>query len=78
MNQDKDIDEFIEQHIHYIRRMSVISDVQLRIILKHTAASDPSVIDKFKENKIKKQYNEIAQLAKDIKTNPVKLGRKVA
>lgn len=77
MENDKDIDEFIENHIQYIRRMSNVPDAQLRIILKHTAMKDPSVVEKFKENRIKKQYNEITELAKNIKTEPKKLARRV-
>ncbi len=35
------------------------------------------VIDKFKENRMKKEYNEITQMDKDIRTDPAKLGRRV-
>lgn len=78
MSDDNDISEFIESHIRYIRKMNLLTDEQLRMIFKMKAIEDSSIIDKFKENRIKKQFNEIASLAKDIKTNPTKLGRKVA
>jgi hypothetical protein len=68
-----EIDEFIESHIKYIRRMASLQDVQLRALLKLKATEDPSILEKFKENKIKKQMDEVSQLAKAIKTPATQL-----
>ncbi len=75
---DSDVDEFIESHIKYIRKMNLLTDDQLRYIFRSKIIEDPTIIEKFKEKKIKKQYDDIIKISKDIKTSPLKIGRKVA
>ncbi len=71
-------EEFIQNHINYIRRMALLNDDIIRLLLRQKVAEDPSIIEKFKENKMKKEFSLIEQMAKDIKTEPMKLARKVA
>lgn len=75
---DNEIDEFVDSHIKYLRRMNLLDDDQLRHIFKMKAIEDPSILEKFKENKMKKELDTIKELAKSMQTPATKLGRKVA
>ncbi|MDD3474358.1 MAG: hypothetical protein PHP08_00460 [Candidatus Dojkabacteria bacterium] len=78
MNSEQDTEiEFIENHIKYIRRMSLLDDNAIRAILKIKLAEDSTLLEKYKDNKLKKQLDEIKYLAKDIKTEPSKIARRV-
>ncbi len=76
-----DEEEFIQSHINYIRRMALLNDDNIRMLLKLKIADDPSIIEKFKDNKMKKQYDDIRSIAKNISKDNLslnKLGRQVA
>lgn len=73
-----DEEEFIESHIRYIRRMASLDDNQIRALLRIKIAENSSIVEKFKDIKMKKQLDEIKLMAKDIKTQPDKIARRVA
>lgn len=74
-NQDEK--DFIESHIKYIRKMASLDDNSLRALLKIKLTEDSTLLEKFKENKMKKQLDDIKLMAKSIKTEGNKIARKV-
>lgn len=69
--------EFIEHHIKYIRKMSTLTDGQMRSLLRLKLVEDPSIVQEFSSKKAKKEYQELSDLAKTIKANPNQIARKV-
>ena len=68
----------IEDQIKYIRRMSLLTDEQLRAFLTQHLIEHPHLINKYEQEEQAKMIHDITKAAKDIKSNPLKLARKVA
>ncbi len=78
MSESNNQNKFIDSHIKYIRRMALLTDDQLKFLLQAKLFQDNTILDKFKDSESKKQFNELSLMAKDIKTESLKLARKVA
>ena len=72
------IQEMINNQINYIRRMSLLSDEQLRMVLTQHILEHPHTVDNYEKEEQKKMFSDIAKAAKDVKSNPIKMARKVA
>lgn len=72
-----DVNAFIDNHIKYIRQMSLLDDNALRALLKIKIAEDSTILEKFKDVQMKKQLDSLKLMAKDVGTNPVKIARRV-
>lgn len=75
---DPKIQKMVTNQINYIRRMSILSDDQLRTILLQQIIEHPHLVDNYQEEEQKKMYHDITKAAKDVRTNPIKISRKVA
>lgn len=56
------IDEVIDGHIAYIRRMSMLTDTQLRALFRKAISEKPEILEIFKEDK--KVLLELRKMAK--------------
>jgi len=75
---DPKIQTLIENQIKYIRRMSILTDEQLRAFLTQHLIEHPHLLDKYEQEEQTKMLHDMTKAAKDIKSNPLKLARKVA
>jgi len=71
------IQSMIESQINYIRRMSLLSDEQLRVFLAQHLIEHPHLIEKYEQEEQKKMLHDITKAARDVKSNPLKIARKV-
>ena len=70
--------EMIESQLLYIRRMSMMTDEQIKIFLAQQILKHPHIKENFTEEEQKKMNHDFNIAAKNIKSNPLKLARKVA
>ena len=75
---DPKTQSIIDNQIKYIRKMSLLTDEQMRIVLTQQVLEHPHLIDNYKDEENKKINNDMINAAKDIKSSPLKLARKVA
>ena len=71
------IQSMIESQINYIRRMSMLSDEQLRAFLAQHLIEHPHLIEKYEQEEQTKMLHDITKAAKDVKSSPLKIARKV-
>ncbi len=75
---DPKIQKMVDSQVAYIRRMSLLSDEQLRLLLTHQLIEHPHLIDNYEQEEQKKMLHDITKAAKDVKSSPIKLARQVA
>lgn len=75
---DPKIQEMVNSQVMYIRRMSILSDEQLKLLLTQQLLEHPHLVDNYVNEEQKKMFHDITKAAKDIKSNPIKLARQVA
>lgn len=75
---DTDIEESIERYIQHLRQMSMLTDDQLRQILRKAAIDRPEMFETFKDASKKKMLQDIKKMVKDMQEYPTKFARKVA
>lgn len=75
---DPKIQQIIDNQIHYIRRMSILNDDQIRQVLYQQVIEHPHLVDNYNEEEQKKMFHDITKAAKDVKSSPIKISRKVA
>jgi hypothetical protein len=78
MLEDQKIKESIERYIAHVRQMAALSDGDLRLLLTKAAQENPEMFEAFSQASAKKDTIEMKKMAKDIKTDPKKIARKVA
>ncbi len=71
------VQTMIESQINYIRRMSLLTDEQLRIFLAQHLIEHPHLIEKYEQEEQKKMLHDITKAAQNIKSNPLKIARKI-
>ncbi len=71
------IQEMVNSQVMYIRRMSLLSDEQLKLLLTQQLLEHPHLIDNYEQEEQKKMLHDITKVAKDVKSSPVKLARRV-
>lgn len=74
---DPKIQTLIENQIKYIRRMSILTDEQLRAFLVQHLIEHPHLVEKYEAEEQIKMMHDIKKAAKDVKSSPLKLARKV-
>lgn len=74
---DPKVQQMVDSQVNYIRRMAMLSDEQLRILLTQQILQHPHLVDNYEAEEQKKMVHDITKAAKDIKSNPIKFARKV-
>ena len=74
---DTKIQQMVNSQVSYIRRMSLLSDEQLRILLTQQLIEHPHLIDNYEKEEQKKMLHDMTKAAKDIRSNPLKIARRV-
>ncbi len=74
---DPKIQTLIENQIKYIRRMSILTDDQLRMFLTQHLVEHPHLIEKYEQEEQTKMLHDITKAAKDVKSSPLNLARRV-
>ncbi len=75
---DPKIQTIIEHQIQYIRRMSIMTDDQLRMFFTQHLIEHPHLVEKYEQEEQTKMIHDITKAAKDVKSSPTKLARRVA
>lgn len=73
---DTDIEESIERYIEHIRRMNLLTDDQLRLLLRQKALEDQDSFQALKDAASEKALRDIKRAAKDIRGDPRKFARR--
>jgi len=71
------IQTIIENQIKYIRRMSLLTDEQLRIFLAQHLIEHPHLVEKYEQEEQTKMLHDITKAARNVKSSPLKFARKV-
>lgn len=74
---DTKIQEMVNSQVMYIRRMAMLPDETLRILLTQQLLEHPHIVDNYIEEEQKKMLHDIMKTAKDINSNPLKIARRV-
>lgn len=78
---DSDIEESIVRYIEHIRRMALLTDDQITMLLRQVATENPGAFDVLKDAAQKKSLHDamkdMKQAAKDIRGDARKFARKV-
>lgn len=74
---DPKIQKMVDSQILYIRRMAMLPDEQLKILLTQQILQHPHLVDNYEQEERKKMFSDITKAAKDMKSNPIKIARKV-
>jgi len=75
---DPKIQNIVDSQVKYIRRMSLLPDEQLRILLTQQIMEHPHLVENYEEEEQKRMLHDITKAAKNVNSNPLKLARKVA
>lgn len=75
--EDVEVNEAIERYIHHVRTMASMTDDQLRMVLKQAAIDNPEMFETFKLSTKKKALLDIKKIAKEVKTDPRSIARRV-
>lgn len=75
---DPKIQEMVNSQVLYIRRMAMLPDETLRILLTQQLINHPHLIDNYENEEQKKMLHNITKAAKDVKSSSIKISRKVA
>lgn len=71
------IEEMIEGQLKYIRRMALLTDDQIRTIIRKKIAENPDMISHYQDTSQKKLLDDITKMSRDIKGDPTKFARRV-
>ncbi len=74
---DPKIQEMVNSQVLYIRRMAMLPDEQLRMLLTQQILEHPHLVDNYENEEQKKMLYNITKAARDVKSNPLKLARRV-
>lgn len=75
---DPKIQEMVNSQVMYIRRMAMLPDETLRMLLTQQLIEHPHLIDNYENEEQKKMLHNITKAAKDVKSSSIKISRKVA
>lgn len=75
---DPRIQEMVNSQVLYIRRMAILSDEQLKLLLTQQLIEHPHLVDNYVNEEQKKMLHDITKAAKNIKSSPIRLARQVA
>jgi hypothetical protein len=72
------IEEMVEGQLKYIRRMALLTDDQIRSLIRQKIAERPEMINHYQDTSQRKLLDDIAKMSKDIKGDPTKFARRVS
>jgi len=75
---DPKIQNMVDSQVKYIRRMAMLPDETLKMLLTQQVLEHPHLIDNYEDEEQKKMLHDITKAAKDVKSDSLKLARKVA
>lgn len=71
------IQQMVNSQIQYIRRMAMLPDEQLRLLLTQQILEHPHLVDNYENEEQKKMFSDLKKVAIDVKSNPLKFARKI-
>ena len=71
------IEEMVDGQLKYIRRMALLTDDQIRSVIRQKIAERPDMISHYQDTSQKKLLDDIVKMSKDMKGDPTKFARKV-
>lgn len=71
------IEEMVEGQLKYIRRMALLSDDQIRVIIRQKIIEKPGMISHYQDTSQKKVLDDIVKMSKDIRSDARVFARKV-
>jgi hypothetical protein len=71
------IEEMVEGQLKYIRKMALLTDDQIRTVIRHKIAERPDMISHYQDTSQKKLLDDIMKMSKDIKSDARVFARKV-
>lgn len=74
---DPKVQNIVDSQVKYIRRMAMLPDEQLRMLLTQQILEHPHLVDNYENEEQKKILYNITKAAKDVKSNPLKIARRV-
>ncbi len=71
------VQKMVDSQVNYIRRMAMLTDEQLRLVLTKQLIEHPHLIDNYDQEEQKKMFSDMKKAAVDVKANPIKFARRV-
>lgn len=71
------IEEMVEGQLKYIRKMALLTDDQIRAVIRQKIAERPDMINHYQDTSQKKLLDDIKKMSRDIKGDPMKFARRV-
>ena len=71
------IEEMVEGQLKYIRKMTLLTDDQIRAVIRQKIAERPDMISHYQDTSQKKLLDDIVKMSRDIKGDPTKFARRV-
>lgn len=71
------IEEMVEGQLKYIRKMALLTDDQIRAVIRQKIVERPDMISHYQDTSQKKLLDDIMKMSKDIKGDPKKFARRV-
>lgn len=71
------IEEMVEGQLKYIRKMSLLTDDQIRAIIIQKIAERPDMISHYQDSSQKKQLDDIIKMSRDLKSDARTFARRV-
>jgi hypothetical protein len=75
--QDSKIKQMVDSQVKWIRRMAMLPDETIKILLTKQLIEQPHLIDNYDQEEQKKMFHDMKKAAVDVKANPIKFARKV-
>ncbi len=71
------IEEMVEGQLKYIRKMALLTDDQIRAVIRQKIVERPDMISHYQDTSQKKLLDDIMKMSKDIKSDARVFARKV-
>lgn len=71
------IEEMVEGQLKYIRKMALLTDDQIRAVIRQKILERPDMISHYQDTSEKKLLDDIVKMSKDIRGDPTKFARRV-
>ena len=71
------IEDMIEGQLKYIRKMSLLTDDQIRAIIRQKIMEKPEMIEHYQDTQQKKLFDDIVKMSRDTRGDPTKFARRV-
>lgn len=71
------IEEMVDGQLKYIRKMALLTDDQIRAVIRQKIAERPDMISHYQDSSQKKLLDDIVKMSRDIKGDATKFARRV-